>query len=288
MRLMSVGIAACWSLAGGCSELAVTSDPRPLTLRPVWTAPLTQSGGFWLGQPAVDGGRLFVQAGNQLVGLDAATGAVLWARGVRVAAVPPPTTLLATGGLVFVSEVDSVLAVEGSSGRTVWAFHPDSQAVVAPALDGATLYTGQRGLPVVYALDRADGHLRWRTDVDPGRGTGYPALVQGAAVSGDTVYVAVRRALAPTFYTTAGLLVALDRRDGRTLWRYDLAEGGHHGFTTGPLLAGRLVIVGDFDGQAVLAYDPAAGAVAWRATLPLAAAVSLTLDNVLPSRSRLR
>ena len=217
---------------------------------------------FWLGRPAVDGGRVFVQATDQLLALDAATGATLWSRPVRAYPAPAPTTLLADAGRVFVSETDSVLAVDATTGRTVWNFHPDSQAVVVPALDDATFYTGQRGLAVVYALDRATGALRWRVDLGAGHGYAFQTDVKGLAVRGDTVYANITRGLDANYRGTGGVLVALDRRDGRELWRYE-TTGDRHGFMQAPLPVGRLVVAVDLLGATVVAYDPAAGRVAW-------------------------
>lgn len=257
--------AACLSL--GCSELGVQSDTGPVRLHTVWHTRTPGSGvSGWLGRPAVDGGRVFVQAANEALGLDAATGAVLWSRPVRRAPSPPPTTLLARDGRVYVSETDSVLALDAATGRTVWNFHPDSQAVVAPALDATNLYTGQRGRPVVYALGLADGVPRWRVDLSAGRDYSYQTDVKGVAVSGDTVYVAITRGLTANYYKTSGVLAALDSRDGHELWRYE-TPGEFHGFADAPLVGGGLVIVNDFMGNAVVGYNVAAQRVAWTGTL---------------------
>jgi outer membrane protein assembly factor BamB len=232
-------------------------------MTPVWVSPVVNSGQDWIdGTPAVDQGRVFIQEGNALAGLDAASGKRLWSRPIRIAAAPPPTTLLANGGVVYVSETDSVMAVDGTTGRTIWSAHPDSQAVVVPALDATALYTGQRGLAVAYAFDRVTGALRWKTNVIVG--SAYPASVSGVAVAGDTVYVAVRKALDPNGAASTGVLVALDRASGTELWRYE-TPGTKDFFYGAPLVVGPRVIVNDFYAGPLIAIDVRTQQEIWRA-----------------------
>jgi outer membrane protein assembly factor BamB len=227
-----------------------------------WASAPTAAGGDWAnGTPAVDGGRVFVQEGNRLVGLDASTGARLWSRQIRVASSPPPTTLRASGGRVFVSETDSIMAVDGASGATVWSVHPDSQAVTEPALDDATFFTGQRGIPVVYALSRTDGALRWKVNV----GTGYTfrAHVRGVAVSGDTVYASIERYLDVNGASASGVLVALSKADGHELWRYETI-GAKGFFLNAPVPSGHLILVNDYYSGDVVAVDVTSHQEVWR------------------------
>lgn len=242
-------------------------EPKRSALEPLWHTVSTFPGSSWTGRPALDGGRLFVEDGNTVLALDASTGAKLWARPVRHVPEPPPTTLLARDGRVYISEVDSVLAMDEQDGHTIWNFHPDSQAIVVPAMDQNTYYTGQRGIPVVYALALADGTLRWRTDLSAGRGYQYAAHVVGLTVSGDTLYVNARHNLAANGYLSTGLLVALDRSDGHELWRYE-TTGPYQGFRDEPIVSGGYLVINDFLGKSVVAYDVAAQREAWRVTSP--------------------
>jgi outer membrane protein assembly factor BamB len=227
-----------------------------------WASASTSAAGDWVnGTPAVDGGRVFVQEGNRLVGLDASTGARLWSRQIRVSTAPPPTTLRASGGRVFVSETDSIMAVDAASGATVWSVHPDSQTVTEPALDDATFYTGQRGVPVVYALARADGALRWKVNV--GAGYTYRAHVRGVAVSGDTVYASVERYLDLNGAAATGVLVALSKTDGHELWRYE-TSGTKDFFLNAPVPVGRLILVNDYYTGDLAAVDVTTHREAWR------------------------
>lgn len=274
-------------MATTCSD-PVSAPGAGSALAIAWrVTPSTGTTGNWPGTPAVEGGRLFVQVGHDVAAFDAATGRELWTRRVRIAPFPPPTTLLTGAGRLYLSETDSVLAMDQSTGRTLWAFHPDSQAVVTPALDADALYTGQRGLPVVYSLRAADGVLRWRTTI--GAGYEFPAYVEGLAVSGDTVFVAGHRNLVQNGYISSGVLVALDRQDGHELWRYETTPGvtgspsSRSLFRGAPRLAGNIVSVLDYGAGTVVGVDRTSHRVVWQGDLgsrdaPIVAALR---DNVV-------
>lgn len=254
------------SLVSGCRLLDLLEPEHMRRLDPIWhvTSAATDLH-FWQGRPAVDDGKLFVEDGNTVLALDAATGRKLWARPVRHAPVPPPTALIARDGRVYISEVDSVLAMSQQDGHTIWNFHPDSQAVVIPAMDATTFYTGQRGIPVVYALDLGTGALRWRVDLSNGRGFEFNARVWGLSLSGDTLYATLNRDLVANGYKRSGIVVALDRRDGHELWRYE-TPGEFHAFEEEALVSGRFLVINDFGGDALVGFDVVAQREAWRIT----------------------
>jgi outer membrane protein assembly factor BamB len=258
----------CFSFGLLLTAVACNGDsgvgPRGDGLVLQWGSRKTDPGPDWVGgTPAIDGGRVFVQDGNQLMALDAATGKRLWSRAVRIAHAPPPTTLRAADGVVYLSETDSIMAVNGATGATLWTVHPDSQTVVEPALDASTFYTGQRGIPVVYAVARADGTVRWKANL----GVGYQFLahVHGVAVSGDTVYATVERYLNLNGAVVSGVLVALASEDGHELWRYE-TPGTHDFLLNAPLAVGRLVLVNDFYGGYIIAIDMLTHHEVWRAS----------------------
>jgi outer membrane protein assembly factor BamB len=263
-----VGLSGCDSTkpSGGGMSLA-------------WASPVANSGQEWVdGMPAVDAGRVYIQEGDALVGIDAGTGTRLWTRRIRVAAAPPPTTLVAGGGVLYVSETDSVMAVDGATGRTIWNMHPDSQAVVVPALDATGLYTGQRGLAVVYALERATGAVRWK--VNTVVGSAYPAYVNGLAAAGDTVYATVQKSLDPNGVASKGVLVALDRTSGAELWRYETP--GSKDFLLGaPIVVGTSVIVNDAYAGPLIAIDIRTHAELWRTDAGGTIGMSLVGSNVI-------
>jgi outer membrane protein assembly factor BamB len=231
-------------------------------MRALWASPVVSAGQEWIdGTPAADQGHVFIQEANQLVGIDAGTGARLWSRQIRAAPAPPPTTLLAADGVLYVSETDSVMAVDGATGRTIWSMHPDSQAVAVPAVDATGLYTGQRGIAAVYALERSNGILRWKQNVVPGNQFG--AFIHGVAVSGDTVYAAVEVWLDLNGVSSKGVLVALDRMSGMELWRYE-TPGTKDFFLGAPIVTSTKVIVNDAYAGPLIAVDKRTHAEVWR------------------------
>jgi outer membrane protein assembly factor BamB len=100
--------------------------------------------------------------------------------------------------------------------------------------------------------------------------------VEGLAVSGDTVYANVVRYLNPAGGQATGVLVALDRRDGHELWRWQ-ATGTAHSFLHEPIVAGRFVVVDDILGSAVHAFDPVAQREVWQ--VPHSSATRLYLHD---------
>ena len=254
--LLVYALPVCLGCPGGLGN----GKPQRLSLR--WHVP-TQANevSFFLGTPALEDGVMYLEDGNSVLALDAATGRKLWARPVRKSPIAPARNLVVRLGKVFVSEVDSVLAMDAKDGHTIWNFHPETQAVVFASADDKALYTGQRDIPIVYALELTDGHPLWRTNI--GAGWTYPGHVEGTVVSGDTVYVAARKWLAQNGYIGQGVLVALDRNDGHEFWRYE-TPGTNGGLEDAPVVAGNLLVVSDLIGNGFFAYDRFARRLVWR------------------------
>jgi outer membrane protein assembly factor BamB len=175
---------------------------------------------------------------------------------------------------VYVSETDSVMAINAATGATIWSIHPDSQTIAETALDTESFYTGQRGVPTVYALNRASGTSRWKVNV--GASYALPAHVRGVAVVADTVYVAVERFHSVGGGTSSGVLVALNRADGREVWRYETPPGKHY-FLDAPIPAGGVVIVNDVGAGDAVAISVATRAEVWRT--PVGAATHILVRD---------
>lgn len=260
-----------WGMApGACRD---PSGPSSAVLTPLWktTLPVPPEQ-YWLGRPAADAQRVFVEAGNLLFALDATSGQIRWQHQVRIAPAPPPTVPLVDGGRVFLAEVDSTFALDANTGATIWTFHPDSQGVAVPAVDAASIYIGQRGNPTVYALDKTTGTLRWRVDLS--QSYVFPAAVMGLATRAGVVYAAVWRDKSISGNLSSGVLVALNASDGHELWRYE-TSGDRGSFVAEPLLLSDAVIVNNYAGVEVTSIDMATHTVRWRS--PMITAV-LTAD----------
>jgi outer membrane protein assembly factor BamB len=252
--LVAIGIVSCSWITG--------PHRKPVRLSLIWHA-VTQANevSFFTGTPAVSEGTVYLEDGNTVLALDATTGAKKWARPVRIAPIAPARNLVVRGSRVFVSETDSVLAMDIRDGHTIWSIHPDAQAIAYASADDRAFYTGQRDIPFVYAFDVADGHIIWKVNI--GLGWTFPGHVEGTAVSGDTVYVAARKWLALNGYIGQGVLVALDRTDGHELWRYE-TPGTNGGLQDAPVVAGNLIVVSDLIGNAFFAYDRFTKQLVWR------------------------
>ncbi|MGI8401123.1 MAG: PQQ-binding-like beta-propeller repeat protein [Gemmatimonadaceae bacterium] len=246
---------------GGCNSS--TGDGKA-DLPLIWhLSSNANTNSYWLeGAPSVANGSLYLEDGNQVWAVATASGTALWKTQVKDFPLPGARNIVTRNGQVFISEVDSVTAMRANDGSVAWRFHPDSNAaLVGISADDRAVYTGQRGIPVVYALSELDGSLLWRVNV--GQGWTTPAFVTGVAVSGDTVYAGVSRWINQNGGLRAGVIVALNRVTGAELWRYQTPGQGDDSQNV-PLVVDDALIVNDFYGGAVIALDRATGQERWR------------------------
>jgi outer membrane protein assembly factor BamB/tetratricopeptide (TPR) repeat protein len=198
-----------WARIGGpqASALrALGSDPWP-SVAPAPQPPAPLARVAWRFQPlpgarvsgvvAVGATVAVLDDHHRLVGLQSGTGKLLWENELQ-AEVPPgrdgaaPRTglivapdLVADAGKLFVPAGDRVLALDASSGRTLWESRlgPVSRlALAGPDL----LMVLNPSEATLAALDRAQGKLRWIRKVDPSI-TRLPAESVGFAASGPVV-----------------------------------------------------------------------------------------------------
>ncbi|NUQ95905.1 MAG: PQQ-like beta-propeller repeat protein [Streptomyces sp.] len=139
-----------------------------------------------------------------------------------------------------------VWALNAADGFVRWT-KPDIGHHGSPAASGDTVYlAGQSryGGGRFFALDTADGRVRWR------RRTPLPSLTQPTVADGLVHHVDSSRHLR-TF----------DAATGRRRWRVKYRRSGAN--RAGPVLADGTLYVVD-DGGTVRALDPATGAVRWQ------------------------
>lgn len=259
----------CLAACGGCQDSSGPGGGKPGELQIAWRNPLgSAASGYnaWWGIPAVANGQVFVEDVNQVVALDAASGNVQWSTKVKDYPNPASPNLVVRAGLVIIGDRD-VQALDVATGALRWQFQTDSLPEALATADEDTYYTGQRSIPVVYALGLTDGSLRWRVNV--GAGWQYQGFVRGVSVSGDTVYAGVVRYKAWNGYLRSGVTIALDRRTGRELWRYE-TQGPDNDVNWAPLVVGNLLVLDDLTGYGLYAIDrfnPTAGEK-WRVTSP--------------------
>lgn len=255
IRLLRVGVLAILSMGAGCGEQkSPTENANPWL---AWTAPLVEP---TEGMPVASGDLVVIGGASALVGYAQSDGAVRWRIDARGAG--SSRRLLERGGVVYAPGYGAVRAVEGTTGRILWTRELGTQAspdFADAEIDERALYVGTRDRRVL-ALDPASGNTVWETRIDDFNwGTG---AVRGITRAGDTLYVAASRDLSENRMKVATVLVALDRRDGRELWRFQSADdrtapGG------APLLAGRLLVTGGAAEGATIAVDRFTGEQVW-------------------------
>ncbi len=188
--LSASALAAALGLGAACGS---TDQTGPKTaIAEIWNNRVAEGSQFgWDGVPAIIGSIIVVENENNLVALDRETGKILWSTAVKNAPVPGAVNVVASNGTALAGE-EFITAVDDGTGQIKWRFKPDSvPALVIASADDQTYYTGQLGIPVVYALDLTTGSLKWRTNV--GSAWQYKGYVYGTSFSGDTLYVNVER-----------------------------------------------------------------------------------------------
>jgi outer membrane protein assembly factor BamB len=254
--------------AFGCDATSATDSKARIP--EVWVAHIGQRGQFgWGGMPAIAGGHVLVQNESNLVSIAKESGRVMWSTSIKNDPTPGAANIVVAGGLALIGE-HYISALDLSTGVVRWRFTPDSlpQSVEASA-DDRSYYTGQRGIPVVYALELGTGALRWRTNV--GATWRYPAYILGVSVSGDTVYVGIEKWGNPSGVPKTAVVVALNRFDGSEFWTYETPDTGH-GVQSAPHVYGNLLLIDDFPGGGVLAIDRFTAREVWRWAGPPTAA----------------
>jgi outer membrane protein assembly factor BamB len=227
----------------------------------VWRAPLGALDSPDEGtdtRPALLDGRLFVGMGRTVLALDPATGERLWRS--EPGEYGKTGRLLARDGRVFASGRE-VVALDAATGFLLWRQPLTDPAYVADAVDETTVYVGTRY--IVHAFDVATGTRRWAFDARQDWPLG--GALQGITVSGDTVYATGAKTLDPSRGGQSGILVALDRRDGSLLWRWESPLSNRASDVSwAPTIVGRKLIAATGSGSQVFALDRFTRVELWR------------------------
>jgi outer membrane protein assembly factor BamB len=195
-----------------------------------------------------------------LIGLDLASGRERWR--FPLAEGQGPESGVIAGDTLFVGTSfpaegavapPVVYALDVTTGRQRWRAVLDGGTDLqwaAPVVDGGQVlvadtlsHEGSAPASHLHALDAATGDRRWRADLHaPSQGF----FAEPPVVAGDLVYLP----------TASGMLLAVDRRTGREVWR---DQGGF------PVLAGvRAGLVIALIGDRLVGFDAATGARRWQ------------------------
>lgn len=159
-------------------------------------------------------GDLVISGGQAELGAwRASDGQPLW-RHSKLLQVGTP---LVTPERTYVGDGHWLLALDNRSGDIDWRFAPDHSdytASYAPTLAGDTIFFGP-GDGVLYALNRADGKLRWQLDEKA-----QWQYIRQMYVSGDTLVAG----------TYTELLYGIDIHNGKVKWRFKAGNfiNSHH------------------------------------------------------------
>lgn len=224
----------------------------PLRLAGAWARVRGQGR---VASPVVVGDIAVTESRTRFVGLDSATGMVVWStprdRGnVLSPAVDPATgSVVATEGTV--RRGAALVALEPSSGRVLLRVRLPQPATSGVTIAGNAALFGARGRRV-YALDLTMRAVRWAVAMG--------GVVEAApAVSGGLAFVASSSTTA-----TRSRLAAIDLESGRVSWSYP--SSGFTSLASGPSIVGRRVYAGFGDGT-LRAFDALTGRVAWSSPL---------------------
>jgi len=191
--------------------------------------------------PAVADGRVFFGSYDHFVyALDAKSGFLLWKSDTLEPVVSSP---IVARGLVYVgSRSSDLFAFDAATGAVRWDYFFWSSWVESSArVRGGVLYVGSSDYQQVFALDAADGNERWRSDVDG-------SVWSTPAVTRERVYVGVA-GVADYFIAHHGAFYALNRHDGKAVWRHSFPQQGTTwGVATSPAVADGRVYFGALDG----------------------------------------
>lgn len=249
-------------LLSGCESCSVpTGPPEEIAdTRVLWQVDTPARAE---GEPAVAGDRIVMATDSGITAFRQSTGGVAWHAPTRD--VRGTRRLLHRAGRVFYAGVASAGAYDASTGALLWRLEFAREASpddAWAAVDDRALYIGTRDRRIL-AIAPESGRALW--DVRGDEASWLGGEVGGVALSGDTVYAALNRLLTPNRYKMSVVMLALDRRTGRELWRSQTTDE----FTGGgaPVVAGRLLIGGGGTDGYTIAVDRFTGQEVWRRDL---------------------
>lgn len=171
------------------------------------------------------------RSSRSLRSLDRATGKELWKYTVELGITSPPIVAADT---IYIASYQDLYSLDDWSGDEKWHFHVAGQGTIASlTIDDDTLYAAQniwnvesRSLGYVFAFAVPTRSEQWRFDAGA-------RVISAPIVDRETLYV-----------VTNDSLYALDKRTGKTKWRF-----GVHYALHGPAVNDGIVYIGDDHGD---------------------------------------
>ena len=190
---------------------------------------------------------IFAAYDGKVRAVSARDGTLRWTYDSKVAIAGDVTV---SGDRVLVgSRSYDLIALDAATGREIWKhYYWFSWIESPPVVRDGVVYTGSSDATNAYAINLADGSLRWKTPIP-----GYSW--QRMAIAGDLLITGtLGRGAYPG--SRSGSLLALDRATGAIRWVYldppsaeTVKAGNNWGFAASPVVAEGRVYAADFSGK---------------------------------------
>lgn len=192
---------------------------------------------------AIASGRVYIGSADHFVyALQAADGKEAWRADTRAEVDATPVV---HDGKVFIgNRGPGLYALDAITGEELWRlFFWGSWVESTPAVHEGVIYIGSSDLRRVSAIDPGNGNVLWRSDV-------YGWTWGTPLVDGDRLHVGVAGGT-PYFIRHAAGYATLDRKTGRMLTRWPIADTGGHqwGIAGSPAMGDGVVVVATIAGS---------------------------------------
>jgi outer membrane protein assembly factor BamB len=245
-----------WPLYG--YDLGRTRYLPNVKIRPPFTRQWTRPGSKLIEfQPVLASGRLYYQKNNgEIYSVTAQTGRVRWRRHIGGLSASAPA---AVGGKVYAvvnkggtggiagAGPGRVVAMDGRTGKIVWAKELASASESSPLAHSGRIYVGSQD-GTVYCLLAKSGRIVWRYKAGG-------AVKAGPVFSQDRIFVAAY----------GGMITALRAGSGSVIWKSGTSGrsfGRAGNFYGTPAVAFGRVYAGNTDGR-VYSFAASSGKLAW-------------------------
>jgi outer membrane protein assembly factor BamB len=187
---------------------------------------------------------IFGSFDNYVYAIDSKTGKEVWNKNTYGPITSPPA--LIDNKLMVGNRNGLLVALDPVTAKVLWKMVFWASSVESPAVPDkdSRFFIGSSDLRRISLIDSKDGTVLWRTDVF---GWAWPRV----ALTNDRLFAATAGA-DPHDIRQLGGLVAMDRKNGKILWRWPMPESPGswmNGFVSAPAIDGDTLIVGGLDGS---------------------------------------
>jgi outer membrane protein assembly factor BamB len=232
-----------------------TSTPQPAASRLKWFYTTT----YGPSALAVASDTVYLTDGEGMYALTAAAGELKWYKSTIAGASNSIPQIVGNVMYYCQSNSETLLAINTANGAQVWSAPIGYDSGSTPLVDAGVVYAHASD-GFLYALNGADGSLRWKTQVGDKLGANLSSPVSSASF----IYVG----------SSDGHVYALTKASGAVAWK--LQTGGE--IASSPAFANGVVYIGSAD-QTIYALDATTSAPRWTAKAGYKVAASPIVVN---------